>query len=43
MKVFEAEVNLELGKVYKWLETNKLTLNVKKSKFMVLQRHEIFS
>ena len=35
MKVLEKEVNLELGKVYKWLESNKLTLNVKKSKFMV--------
>ena len=35
MKVLETEVNFELGKVYKWLESNKLTLNVKKSKFMV--------
>ena len=35
MKVLEAEVNSELKKVYKWLESNKLTLNVKKSKFMV--------
>ena len=35
MKVLKAEVNSELGKVYKWLESNKLTLNVKKSKFMV--------
>ena len=32
--ILENEVNLELKKVYVWLASNKLTLNVKKSKFM---------
>ena len=30
----ENEVNFELQKVYVWLASNKLTLNIKKSKFM---------
>ena len=36
----EAEVNEELDKVYKWLASNKLTLNVKKSKFMITTRQK---
>ena len=37
-KQLESEVNFELDKVYKWLAANKLTLNTKKSKFMILSR-----
>ena len=32
----EREVNAELDKVFVWLASNKLTLNVKKSKFMLV-------
>lgn len=32
--LLENEVNFELKKVYFWLAPNKLTLNIKKSKFM---------
>ena len=32
----ESTVNLELKKVYAWLASNKLTLNVSKSKFMMI-------
>ena len=32
----ENEVNIELKKVYIWLVSNKLTLNIKKSQFMLL-------
>ena len=34
----QSEVNFELQKVSKWLTSNQLTLNVKKSKFMILSR-----
>ena len=34
----ESEVNAELIKVSKWLSANKLTLNVKKSKYMLITR-----
>ena len=34
----ETEVNFELEKVYNWLASNKLTLNVSKSKFMMLTK-----
>ena len=36
--VLEGEVNCELEKVFIWLASNKLTLNVKKSKFMIVTR-----
>ena len=36
--LLEEQVNLELDKVYKWLASNKLTLNIKKSKFMITTR-----
>ena len=36
MKALENEVNFELGKVFVWLASNKLTLNMSKSKFMIL-------
>ena len=32
----ENEVNTELDKVFVWLASNKLTLNIKKSKFMIV-------
>ena len=32
----ESEINAELDKVSKWLSANKLTLNVKKSKYMLI-------
>ena len=35
IKLLENEVNSELEKVYRWLASNKLTLNFKKSKFMI--------
>ena len=34
--MLESEVNFELHKVFIWLASNKLTLNIKKSKFMFL-------
>ena len=34
--LLENEVNFELNKVFIWLSSNKLTLNIKKSKFMFL-------
>ena len=34
----EREVNVELTKVYCWLASNKLTLNINKSKFMIVSR-----
>ena len=38
IKVLEAEVNSELDKVWNWLCSNKLTLNIKKSKFMIISK-----
>jgi len=34
--LLEDEVNSELQKVYEWLAANKLTLNIGKSKFMII-------
>ena len=34
--LLEAEVNAELKKVYEWLYVNKLTLNISKSKYMLV-------
>ena len=36
----ENEVNIELEKVFIWLASNKLTLNIKKSKFMMITRKQ---
>ena len=36
MNVLEEEVNIEIKKVYQWLISNKLTLNISKSKFMII-------
>ena len=35
LKSLELSVNLELNKVYDWLTANKLTLNIKKSNFVI--------
>ena len=40
--LLQAEVNSELNKVADWLLSNKLTLNVHKSKFMIISRkHQV--
>ena len=38
MKSLESEVNSELGKVYDWLCANRLTLNISKSKCMIITK-----
>ena len=38
LNLLEKEVNQEMAKVYQWLCSNKLTLNLKKSKFMIVTR-----
>ena len=35
LKSFENTMNIELNKVYQWLISNKLTLNLKKSNFVI--------
>ena len=37
----ENEVNFELQKVSSWLYSNKLTLNIKKTKFMIITKKRI--
>ena len=39
--LLQNEVNAELEKVFIWLASNKLTLNMKKSKFMIVTKHNI--
>ena len=36
----EHDINIELSKVYRWLSSNKLSINVKKSKFMVFHTNQ---
>ena len=36
IKLLEEEVNVEINKVHQWLVSNKLTLNISKSKFMIV-------
>ena len=43
MLLLESTVNFELEKVYLWLAANKLTLNVSKSKFMIVSRKEKYT
>ena len=38
MKLLEEEVNTELEKIYEWLCANKLTLNIAKSKYMLVTK-----
>ena len=40
IKVLEREVNLELKKVYQWLVSNRLTLNISKSKYMLVSKRK---
>ena len=40
LRTLELVVNFELHKVYEWLTPNKLTLNVKKSNFIIFHPHE---
>ena len=40
-RLLEEQVNLELEKVCKWLVSNKLTLNIGKSKFMIITRKKV--
>ena len=37
----ENNVNTELDKVYTWLASNKLTLNISKSKFMIVSKKRV--
>ena len=43
IEILENEVNAELTKVYEWLASNKLTLNVKKSKYMIISKQKNIS
>lgn len=36
LQILEREVNVEINKVFTWLVSNKLTLNILKSKFMII-------
>ena len=38
LKSLETIVNFELSNVYDWLTANKLSLNIKKSNFVIFQR-----
>ena len=40
LRTLELVVNLELHKAYEWLTANKLTLNAKKSKFIIFHPHQ---
>ena len=40
LRTLELVVNLELHKVCEWLTANKLTLNVKKSNFIIFHPHQ---
>ena len=42
IQLLENEVNSELKNVFKWLASNKLTLNVSKSKFMIVTNKKRF-
>ena len=45
LQSLEQDVNQEIEKVYKWLEANHLSLNVGKSKFMLIVKekyHEFY-
>ena len=37
----ESNVNFELEKVYSWLVSNKLTLNINKSKYMIVSKKKV--
>ena len=33
----EYQINTEMNKVYEWIKTNKLSLNIKKTKYILYQ------
>ena len=39
LKPLELEVNVELNKLCEWLTANKLTLNAKKSNYVIFQNY----
>ena len=41
LDILQKEVNLELAKVYEWLASNRLTLNISKSKFMLITKKKV--
>ena len=41
LKQLNKKTAVELDKIYKWLVANRLTLNVKKSKFMIITRKRV--
>ena len=41
LEVLQNEVNMELEKVFHWLAANKLTLNISKSKFMLITKKRV--
>ena len=40
LKCIELTVNIELQKLYDWLTPNKLTLNAKKSNYVIFRSHQ---
>ena len=40
LSVLEQTVNTELHKLYNWLTSNKLTLNIKKSNFVIFRPYQ---
>ena len=40
LRTLELVINSELHKVYEWLTANKLTLNIKKSNFIIFRTHQ---
>ena len=40
-KVLEKEVNAELNKINNWMQINKLTINHKKTKFILITKKKI--
>jgi len=41
LKILERDVNFELAKVYRWLVANRLTLNIIKSKYMLISKKKV--
>ena len=41
IRTLEKNANIEMKKISKWFSNNKLTLNVDKSKFMLVRRRNI--
>ena len=39
--IFENEINMELGNIGNWLTANKLSLNVHKSKYYLLEVEKV--